>query len=247
MIVDTDSFSVTDLPCYLEDTKVLMNWIKGLSYDECKTLWAANDKITEENYLRFRDMDLERRLTPAILSYDGIQYQYMAPNCFEYGDFDYVEEHLRILSGFYGVLRPMDGVSPYRLEMQAKGGPGEAKNLYDFWKDKIYKGVLDQSRIIINLASREYSRAVEAYLKPGDRFITCTFCEETGETDKKGRPKLVTKGVYAKMARGEMVRFMAINRIEDPEGLKDFRAGTYRFREDLSDDDKYVFTGKFEV
>ena len=241
---DPDSLAPAGLPLYLEETTVLKDWIRGLTYDECRKLWAANDKITDTNYKRFQDMDLMKRLTPAILSYDGIQYQYMAPNCFEYEDFRYVEDHLRILSGFYGVLKPMDGVTPYRLEMQAKGAPGKAHDLYEFWGDKLYRGVIDESRTIINLASLEYSKAVEKYLRPEDRFITCIFAEDTGSQDKHGRPKLVTKGVYAKMARGEMVRFMAVNHIEDPEDLKGFRAGTYVYREDLSDDKNYVFIGK---
>ena len=243
---DPDSLVPKGLPQYLDETETLKDWIKGMTYDECKTLWACNDKIAQTNYDRFLGMDLTRRLTPAILSYEGIQYQYMAPSCFEYGDFDYVEEHLRILSGFYGVLKPMDGVTPYRLEMQAKGAPGPYDNLYDFWGDKLYRGVMDESRTVINLASKEYSKAVEKYLKPEDRFITCTFAEETGSTDKSGKPRLVTKGVYAKMARGEMVRFMAVNRIEDPEDIKEFRAGTYRYREDLSGEDELVFIGKPE-
>ena len=233
-------------PLYLKETREILKWIQGLSYDECRELWAANEKITDANFARFRDMDLVRRLTPAILSYEGIQYQYMAPNCFETEDFGYVEEHLRILSGFYGVLRPLDGVTPYRLEMQAKGAPGKARDLYEFWGDKLYKGVIDDSRIIINLASKEYSKAVEKYLEPGDRFITCTFAEDMGVRDKQGRPKLVTKGVYAKMARGEMVRYMAVNRVEDPEDLKNFCAGTYVYREELSDEGNYVFTGRPE-
>ena len=243
---DLDSLAPTGLPAYLEDTAVLMDWIRGMSYEDCKKLWACNDKIAEENFLRYRDMDLKARLTPAILAYEGIQYQYMAPNCFEYGDFEYIQEHLRILSGFYGVLSPMDGVTPYRLEMQAKGAPAPARDLYEFWGDTLYLGVIDESRVIINLASKEYSKAVEKYLRPGDRFITCTFAEEVGKADKAGRPKLVTKGVYAKMARGEMVRYMAVNRIEGPEQLKGFHAGTYTYREDLSSDDELVFIGKPE-
>ena len=239
---DPDSLAPLALPVYLKETKELMNWIKGLSFEECKKLWGSSDKIAQENYLRFRDMDLGTRLTPAILSYEGIQYQYMAPNCFEYGDLEYIEDHLRILSGFYGVLKPMDGVTPYRLEMQAKGVPDSVKDLYDFWKDKLYRGVRDESRIIINLASKEYSKAIERYLTPDDRYITVTFAQDTGDTDKDGRPKLVTKGVYAKMARGEMVRYMAVNRIEDPEDIKGFNSGNYRYREDLSDNNNYVFT-----
>ena len=147
-------------------------------------------------------MDLTKNLTPALLAYDGIQYTYMAPAVFEDGQFDYVQEHLRILSGFYGVVKPLDGVVPYRLEMQAKAAVSGHKNLYDFWGDSLYQEVMDESGILINLASKEYSKCIEKYLRPEDRYITCIFGELEG-----GR--VVQKGVYAKMARGEMVRFMA--------------------------------------
>ena len=115
---DTDSIPYQDLPAFLPQAEQLANWIRALFYPEAKALWACSDKIAEENFERFRQMDLRGNLTPAILAYDGIQYTYMAPSVFEYGQFDYVQENLRILSGFYGVLKPMDGVTPYRLEIQ---------------------------------------------------------------------------------------------------------------------------------
>ena len=222
------------MPVFMDDTKIIMQWVQGLSYAEAKKLWACNDKIAGENFQRFAHMDLYHQLTPAILSYEGIAYQYMAPLVFEYGEFDYVQDNLRILSAFYGVLKPMDGVTPYRLEMQAKAKIAGKKDLYEYWGDRIYKEVLDDSRIIINLASREYSKCIEKYLQPEDVFVTCIFGEFVGE-------KIVQKGVYAKMARGEMVRFMAENRISEPEGLKGFNRLGYGFRADLSDDREYVF------
>ena len=103
MRVDTDSFACTELPTFIEKTEVLKDWISGLSYEEQKTLWACNDKIAKQNAERFAGMDLHRNLTPALLAYDGIQYIYMATAVFEDVRFDYVQEHLRILSGFYGV------------------------------------------------------------------------------------------------------------------------------------------------
>lgn len=123
--------------------------------------------------------------------YDGIQYTYMAPIVFEDGHYDYVQEHLRILSGFYGVVKPMDGVVPYRLEMQAKAAVDGCKNLYDFWGDDLYREVVDDSHILIGLASKEYSKCIEKYLQPEDRYITCVFGEPEGE-------KIVQKGVYCK-------------------------------------------------
>lgn len=151
----------------------------------------------------------------------------MAPAVFEDGQFDYVQEHLRILSGFYGVVKPLDGVVPYRLEMQAKAAVSGHKNLYDFWGHSLYQEVMDNSRILINLASKEYSKCIEKYLRPEDRYITCVFGELTG-----GR--VVQKGVYAKMARGEMVRFMAGIHAEDPEQIKTFDWSGYHFDEDRS-------------
>ena len=230
----TDAFACTELPVFLEKTEVLRNWISGLTYEQQKTLWACNDKIARQNAERFAHMDLGKSLTPAILSYDGIQYTYMAPAVFEDGQYEYVQEHLRILSGFYGVVKPLDGVVPYRLEMQAKAAVDGHKNLYDFWGDNLYREVLDDSRIIINLASKEYSKCIEKYLHPEDRYITCIFGEPDGD-------RIVQKGVYAKMARGEMVRFMAGIHAEKPEQMKDFNWSGYHFDNDRSSDHEYFF------
>lgn len=160
-------------PVFMENTKELMCWMQKLTYEEVKKLWACNDKIAELNYERFQNMDLTRNLTPAILSYEGIAYQYMAPSVFEDGEFDYVQENLRILSAFYGVVKPLDGVTPYRLEMQAKAKVNGTKDLYEYWGDKIYREVSDEDRVIINLASKEYSKCVDQYLQPEDIYHLC--------------------------------------------------------------------------
>lgn len=234
MRVNTDIVDPIDLPAFLEKSSEILTWLKGKSKDELKSLWKCNDKILEQNFERLETMDLYRRLTPAILAYDGIAYKYMAPAVFEDGHFDYVQDHLRILSAFYGSLKAMDGVTPYRLEMQAKANIDGTKNLYEYWGDLIYKEVRDESGIIINLASKEYSKCIEKYLTPDDHYISITFCEMS-----KG--KLVTKGTYAKMARGEMVRYMAENNIEDPQEIKGFNRLGYVFREELSSETEYVF------
>jgi len=234
MRVNTDDFAYDGLPVFLDRTEILMAWIRGLSFAQQKRLWACNDKIAVQNSERFSSMDLRSGLTPALIAYDGIQYTYMAPAVFEDGQHEYVKEHLRILSGFYGVLKPMDGVVPYRLEMQAKASVAGAKDLYGFWGDSLYNEVLDDSRIIINLASKEYSRCIEKYLKPEDVFITCVFGElEDG--------KVVQKGVYAKMARGEMVRFMSSIGASEPEQIKAFDWSGYSFDETRSSEREYIF------
>lgn len=237
MNIDTDSLPVQSEPVFLRDAEKIKKYMQALSYEEAKRLWACNDKIAELNFARFREMDLKKNLTPAILSYEGIQYQYMAPAVFTEGALSYIQEHLRILSGFYGVLRPLDGIVPYRLEMQAGAKVEGSANLYDFWGGKIYGNVLDGDRTVINLASKEYSRCIEYYLKPDDIFVTCVF----GEL-KEG--KIIQKGTLAKMARGEMVRYMAENNVTDLEGLKEFTGLGYQYQKDISKERDYIFLKK---
>ncbi len=239
MITDTDSIAPVGMPDFLDQTTKILDWMRGREKDELKAIWKCNDKIARQNFERLETMDLYHMLTPAILSYEGIAFQYMAPAVFENGQFAYIQKHLRILSAFYGCLKPLDGVKPYRLEMQAKVTIGDTKNLYDYWKDRLYQAVIDDSRVIINLASKEYSKCIEKYLSPDDQYITVTFCELS-----KG--KLVTKGTYAKMARGEMVRYMAENSIEDPARIQKFNRLGYRFREDLSSETEYIFERKVD-
>lgn len=234
MNIDVDTLEYEGLPEYLQQAEEILAWLRSHSHAELKALWGCNDKIAEQNFQRLKYMRLRERLTPAILSYEGIAYQYMAPAVFEYGQLEYVQEHLRILSAFYGVLKPMDGVTPYRLEMQAKASIAGHKNLYDLWGSRLYDSVRDDDGIIINLASKEYSKCIEKYFTPEDTYITVTFCEKSGD-------KFVTKGTYAKMARGEMVRYMAEKRIEDPAEIKGFDRLGYVYRDDLSSDTEYVF------
>ena len=224
MKTDTDTLGYRDLPVFISRAEELRDYLNSLSYEEQKRLWACSDKIAEQNRERLKCMDLYTDLTPALLAYDGIQYTYMAPSVFEESYFDYVQEHLRILSGFYGVLRSMDGVTPYRLEMQAKAHVDGSKDLYDYWGDTLYREVMPEDRVIVNLASKEYSKCIERYLTPRDRFVDIVFGELIGD-------KVVTKGVYAKMARGEMVRYAAEIRAQTPEQLKAFELSHYRFDE----------------
>ena len=237
MIADTDNIAPVELPVYIDKTAEVLNWMKSKSKEELKAIWKCNDKIAEQNFNRLENMDLYNRLTPAVLAYEGIAFQYMAPSVFEIQQFEYLQNHLRILSAFYGILKPMDGVTPYRLEMQAKAEIEEKTNLYDYWGNRLYHSVIDDSRTIINLASKEYSKCIERYLSDKDNYITITFCELSGD-------KIVTKGTYAKMARGEMVRFMAENNIENPVDIQKFDRLGYTFRGNLSSETEYVFERK---
>lgn len=234
MKVDTDSLPWRDLPAFLSKTEQLCTQLQGMTDVELKKLWKCNDSIAALNIQRLQNIDLHSRLTPAVLAYEGIQYQYMAPGVFTEKAFDYVQEHLRILSGFYGILKPFDGVTPYRLEMQAKLRAGECKDLYAYWGDSLAKALLEETDCIVNLASKEYSVCISKYLPANVRFITCVFGE-------KMDGKVIEKGTMCKMARGEMVRYMAENQIEDPDQIKSFDRLNYRFDASLSDDKIFVF------
>lgn len=237
MNVDTDSLPWRDLPCFLPRTEQLCQTLQGMGYDVLKKIWKCSDQIAALNVRRLENMDLRRNLTPAVLSYEGIQYQYMAPNVFTTQEYDYIQAHLRILSGFYGLLRPFDGVTPYRLEMQAKLSMGDGKDLYAFWGDAIAQSLFAETNCILNLASKEYSLCVSKYLNRSIRFITCVFGEE-----KDG--KIIEKGTMCKMARGEMVRYMAENQIKNPEEIQAFSRLNYRYDPKRSDQVTYVFVRK---
>jgi len=231
---DLDTLDYGNLPMFLEDTKKILGQLETMNYEELKAMWKCNDQIAKLNEERIRGMALETALTPAILSYEGIQYQYMAPAVFETEAYHYIEEHLRILSGFYGMLRPFDGVVPYRLEMQSKLSIDGHKNLYAFWKDKMANELFKETNCIVNLASKEYSKCIEPYLTDEIQFVTCVFGEVVNG-------KVKEKGTYAKMARGEMVRFMAEHKIEDIEQIKAFNHLGYRFEDAYSNETTYVF------
>ena len=231
---DPDSLPWKDLPQFLEKTEELYGILKEMPYESLKKLWKCNDQITALNQGRLLTMELRKGLTPAILAYEGIQYQHMAPGVFSDREFTYLQDHLRILSGFYGILKPFDGVTPYRLEMQAKLKAGDCKDLYGFWGSSLAEDLIEDTDCVVNLASKEYSTAISRYLPEHIRFITCVFGEE-----KNG--KVVEKGTLCKMARGEMVRFMAENQITDPEQLKQFSRLNFRFDSARSDDKMFVF------
>ena len=222
MVVDTDSFAMDSLPQFLEQTERLKAALQSMSPQDLQALWKCNDAIAKLNIERLAQMDLRRNLTPAIFSYEGIQYRYMAPGVMETAHLDYLREHLRILSGFYGLLRPFDGVTPYRLEMQAKLEVDSCRDLYQFWGDRLAHQLASETDVVLNLASKEYSKAVETHLPKTMQFITCVFGES-----KDG--KVIEKGTKCKMARGQMVRWLAENQIKSPEDLRAFDQLGYQF------------------
>lgn len=237
MKVDNDVFAHRQMPKLLNKTKILKDYLQSLNYEELKSIWKCSDNLAKQNFHIIKDMDLYNNLTPAILSYEGLQYQNMSPGIFTMEQLEYIEEHLRILSGFYGIVRPFDGIVPYRLEMQAKLINWEYGSLYEFWENKIAKNLFSETTCILNLASKEYSKSIIKYSPKNIKLINCVFGEII-------EGKVVEKGTFAKMARGEMVRFMAENNIKSVEEIKEFNRMDYIYNEELSDDNNYVFIKK---
>jgi len=234
MKIDTGLMTSAQMPHFINESEQLLSVLQKLSYDELKALWKCNDAIAEQNMERIRKMNLKANLTPAIYAYEGIQYQYMAAGVFQQEELAYLEQHLRILSGFYGMLRPLDGVTPYRLEMQGKlQGPG-FKTLYQFWGSKLADQLQAESNCILNLASKEYSKNITPFLREETLFITCVFGQMVDG-------KIVEKATHAKMARGEMVRYMAERKITDVKDVRNFDRLNFGYSEELSDGNTYVF------
>jgi len=234
MNVDTDSFLPKGLPVFLTEAEEIKAQLRTMTPEALQKLWKCNDAIAKLNVARLEEMDLTRHLTPAIFSYEGIAYRYMAPAVFSEKELEYVQQHLRILSAFYGVLRPFDGVTPYRLEMQTKLKICEAKDLYEYWNKKIAENICDETDTVLNLASKEYSVCVSKYMPRGKRIITCIFGEE-----KEG--KIIEKGTLCKMARGDAVRFMAENAIENAEDIRAYHGLDFCFDKARSSADTFVF------
>ena len=234
MNIDSDGLQGVSVPYFIEKAEFLRNILKSMSYEELKKLWKCNDKIAALNFERLKNMDSKNALTPAILSYDGIQYKYIAPNVFTYDQLNYINEHLIILSGLYGMLRPFDGVIPYRLEMQTKLSGENFKSLYDFWGSSVADVLSKETDTIINLASKEYSKVVSDNIGNNINFITCSFAQIIN-----GKP--VEKGTLCKMARGEMVRYMAENNIKDYKNIKNFNRMNFSYSDALSNESTFVF------
>lgn len=234
MRVDTDSLPWETLPRFLPETEELQAVLQTMSAAQLQQLWRCNTAIAELNRRRHHNMNLREKLTPAILAYEGLQYQYLAPGVLEREPLAYIQGQLRILSGFYGILRPFDGVTPYRLEMQAKLSVNGHRDLYRFWGSRLADCLYGETDCILDLASKEYSRAVIPHLPKGIRLVSCCFGEQ-----KDG--KLVEKGTLCKMARGEMLRFLAAEGIETPEGAKAFKGLGYEFSAVDSTRERYVF------
>ncbi len=217
--------------------KILVNF----SINDLKDLMNVSDKIAELNYNRFKSWEEPSKSDfskQAIYAFKGDVYSGLDAESILEDKFDFLQENLRIISGFYGLIRPFDKILPYRLEMCTKLHNSRGKNLYEFWGDNITNllnnDIEDKNSYVINLASNEYFKSIKKN-KLKNEIITPIFKEFKNGTYK-------TIAIYAKKARGLMSRFIIDNKIQKPENLKVFNLERYSFDNNLSDDYNYVFT-----
>jgi len=217
--------------------KILVNF----SINDLKDLMNVSDKIAELNYNRFKRWEEPSKSDSskqAIYAFKGDVYSGLDAESILENKFDFLQENLRIISGFYGLLRPFDKILPYRLEMGTKLSNSRGNNLYEFWGDNITNllnnDIEDENSYVVNLASNEYFKSIKKN-KLKNEIITPIFKEFKNGTYK-------TIAIYAKKARGLMSRFIIDNKIQKPENLKAFNLERYSFDDNLSDDYNYVFT-----
>ena len=226
-------------PMFLKEAGELLSFLRSLSDSEMAKVWKVKGALLSSSLSSLSMLSLEDIGSPAIFSYDGIQYTYMSPSSFTDSMLEYAEKNLRIISGLYGLLRPLDGVGTYRLEMESPISIPGYGDLYSYWGGKIASSLMEDDRLLVNLASAEYSKAVLPYLPSTVTVVTPVFLDW-----EKGR--YVSKGVYAKMERGEMVRFLAETRAETVEEIMKFSSRGYEFSRFLSDSNTLCFVRKDE-
>jgi uncharacterized protein len=228
-------------PQFLEQSQQLIDQLQQLAPQQIASLMKLSDKLSVLNYDRFQAFN--RPFTPqnarqAILAFRGDVYQGLDADSLSKSDFQYAQKNLRILSGLYGVLRPLDLIQPYRLEMGTRFKNNSGDNLYHFWDNHLNQHIHEELKqraqpVLINLASNEYFKAVKAKQLPF-RIVTPQFKDL-----KNGQYKMIS--FFAKRARGLMTRFIIQNRIEDPAALKDFNLDGYYFDAKSSKENDLVF------
>ena len=194
--------------------------------------------LNVERYKTFTTPFTTKNAKQAIFAFKGDVYSGFELDSFNEDDYAYAQDHLRILSGLYGCLRPLDLIQPYRLEMKTRLKNARGENLYQFWDERITRSINKQLKkqeeaVLVNLASNEYFKAVKPKLLEG-RLLNINFKET-----KAGKTRVVA--IFAKRARGMMADYIIRNRIERSEDLKEFKLGGYQFDKDLSDDRQWTF------
>ncbi|MDD7755002.1 MAG: peroxide stress protein YaaA [Clostridiales bacterium] len=218
---------------FTKETDEIIRVLKDLTPWDIQSVMKVNEKIALQSYAYFQDFNFNDKGVCGLLAYDGLVFKNIKAEDFTKEDFDYANKHIRILDAFYGMVNPLDDILPYRLEMQYPIKI-QGNNLYKFWDDKIYNKLYSEDNVIVNLASEEYAKTVRRFLNEEDIFIDIDF-----KVNKDG--KLKTLATLAKMARGQMVKYIIENKIDNPEDLKNFTFNSFKFCSNLSTPRKFVF------
>ncbi len=222
----------------ISEAEQLVELLRAKSESQIASLMSISEKLAKLNYDRFQSFSTPLSLEnakQAILAFKGDVYNGIDASSLTQRDLDFAQKSLRMISGLYGVIRPLDLIAPYRLEMSTKIINGEGNNLYKFWGDKISQTLNeDESNTIINLASNEYFKAIDKKTLKA-KVINIIFKEK-----KSGSYKVI--GIYAKRARGLMTRYAIDNRLVEPEELQYFDVEGYRYNPDSSDDINWIYT-----
>lgn len=226
-------------PLFQKEIQELVQKLKQLSPDQISKLMSLSEKLTELNFQRFQDFNPQKFTSdnskPALLAFEGDVYRDIDSIHYSKEDWDFANQHLRTISGLYGLLRPTDNIQPYRLEMKTKLPTKNAKDLYEFWGAKLAEQINSEGHTtLINLASNEYSKALIPHLKNID-LINISFKDK-----KKDKYRVIA--IYSKFARGNMANQIIKQRITKPEQLKDLNVDGYKFNKQMSTDKEYVFT-----
>jgi cytoplasmic iron level regulating protein YaaA (DUF328/UPF0246 family) len=236
------SYKNFTIPHFITDSSNIISVVKQLNVNELSTLMKISPKLSQLNFDRFQYWNSEHKLTnskQALLSFKGEVFTGIDSDSFSEDDLKYSQNHLIILSGMYGIIRPLDLIQPYRLEISTKLAISDSKNLYAFWQDKITSEIQQiltthNNPTIINLASNEYFKVIDAK-KLDANIITPVFKEY-----KNGSYKIVT--IYAKKARGLMTSYILKNKIEKIDDLKFFDKEGYYYNDLMSNNSQLVFT-----
>ncbi len=229
-------------PRFLEDASQLVEQLQALDEGDIGTLMHVSEKIAALNVRRYQDFHTpldESNAKPALFSFQGDVYKPIDALSYDDKTLDFTNQHVRILSGLYGLLRPLDYLYPYRLEMGTKLPNARGKNLYEFWGEQVTQALNDDlkeqgSDVVLNLASTEYSKAVKPAKLHG-RYVTAEFKERKGDAYK-------VIGIHAKKARGLMVDYVVRERITELDAITGFDREGYVFNPAMSNEDKMVFT-----
>jgi cytoplasmic iron level regulating protein YaaA (DUF328/UPF0246 family) len=237
------SFSTPPLtkPVFFQDSFELVESLNSMTQKDIANLLKISDSLAQLNVQRYQEFSSSfpnGKSKPAITAFRGDVYKAFERENFTEQDYGFAQKHIRILSGLYGILRPLDAIQPYRLEMGTKLANSRGKNLYSYWKDKVTENLSEnlqkeENPVLINLASKEYVCVIDVE-ELGYPVINITFKEERNE-------KLKVIGIQAKRARGIMANWIIKNRIDSPEELLNFSEDRYRYQQNLSSPSEYIF------